>query len=275
MNSRPSARNSKRPTRRPPWPNPTHIAATSISDKHWVTDPQGIAWEAFHTLDTIPMYGSEGAGPAGSRRLRLLAVHGVACARRCRKCHAQLLLTAARRGCARSCLQRAVPVHRQLGAQHHGRVDPQQRGRGPFQRVQRGQPSDGQRESARAGTSAVDAHAHRRASRASRGSSSRKTDAPQLDFVITVCDNAAGEVCPVWPGQPMTAHWGVPDPAAVTGSDAQRRKAFSDASHVLLNRIRIFASLPLAKLDRLSLQKKLDDIGSQRNERRRAVRRRE
>ncbi len=86
--------------------------------------------------------------------------------------------------------------------------------------------------------------------------------APRLDFVITVCDNAAGEVCPVWPGQPMTAHWGVPDPAAVIGSDAQKRKAFSDASHVLLNRIRIFASLPLAKLDRLSLQKNLDDIGS-------------
>ncbi len=89
-----------------------------------------------------------------------------------------------------------------------------------------------------------------------------KAGTPQLDFVITVCDNAAGEVCPVWPGQPMTAHWGIPDPAAVTGNDAQRRKAFSDASHVLLNRIRIFASLPLAKLDRLSLQKKLDDIGS-------------
>ena len=86
--------------------------------------------------------------------------------------------------------------------------------------------------------------------------------APKLDFVITVCDNAAGEVCPIWPGQPMTAHWGVPDPAAVTGSDEVKRKAFSEASHVLLNRIRIFASLPFAKLDRLSLQKKLDDIGS-------------
>ena len=83
----------------------------------------------------------------------------------------------------------------------------------------------------------------------------------QLDFVITVCDNAAGEVCPVWPGQPMTAHWWVPDPAAVIGSDAQKRKAFSDASHMLLNRIRIFASLPLPRLDKLSLQKTLDDLG--------------
>jgi arsenate reductase len=85
--------------------------------------------------------------------------------------------------------------------------------------------------------------------------------APQLDFVITVCDNAAGEVCPVWPGQPMTAHWGVPDPATVEGSDEDKRKAFSEACRILLNRIRIFVSLPLAKLDKLSLQKKLDDLG--------------
>ena len=85
--------------------------------------------------------------------------------------------------------------------------------------------------------------------------------APKLDFVFTVCDNAAGEVCPVWPGQPMTAHWGIPDPAAVEGSDDDKRKAFSEASRTLLNRIRIFTSLPLSKLDRLSLQRKLDELG--------------
>ena len=85
--------------------------------------------------------------------------------------------------------------------------------------------------------------------------------APKLDFVFTVCDSAAGEVCPVWPGQPMTAHWGVPDPAAVEGSDEDKRKAFGEASRTLLNRIRIFASLPLSKLDRLSLQRKLDELG--------------
>jgi len=85
--------------------------------------------------------------------------------------------------------------------------------------------------------------------------------APPLDFVITVCDNAAGEVCPVWPGQPMTAHWGVPDPAAVVGTDDDKRKAISEVSRVLLNRMRIFVSLPLDKLDRLSLQNKLRDIG--------------
>jgi arsenate reductase (thioredoxin) len=85
--------------------------------------------------------------------------------------------------------------------------------------------------------------------------------APPLDFVITVCDNAAGEICPVWPGQPMTAHWGVPDPAAVQGSDEEQRRAFSEASHMLLARIRIFANLPLTTLDRLSLQKQLEAIG--------------
>lgn len=84
---------------------------------------------------------------------------------------------------------------------------------------------------------------------------------PPLDFVFTVCDNAAGEVCPVWPGQPMTAHWGVPDPAAVEGSDEQKRKAFSSIGHLLLNRIRLFVSLPLAKLDKLTLAEKLSDIG--------------
>ena len=85
--------------------------------------------------------------------------------------------------------------------------------------------------------------------------------APVMDFVITVCDNAAGEVCPIWPGQPMTAHWGAPDPAAATGTPEAQRKAFRDACHTLLNRIRILASLPVGKLDRMSLQTKVRDIG--------------
>jgi protein-tyrosine-phosphatase len=89
-------------------------------------------------------------------------------------------------------------------------------------------------------------------------------DAPTLDFVFTVCDNAAGEVCPVWPGQPMTAHWGVPDPAAAEGSDEDKRKAFFRAWSELSNRISIFVSLPMDKLDRLSLQKRLDEIGRSR-----------
>ena len=84
---------------------------------------------------------------------------------------------------------------------------------------------------------------------------------PKLDFVFTVCDNAAGETCPVWPGQPMTAHWGVPDPAAVEGTEAEIGLAFADTMRMLTNRIDIFVSLPLKKLDRLSLQKQLDAIG--------------
>ena len=85
--------------------------------------------------------------------------------------------------------------------------------------------------------------------------------APPLDFVFTVCDNAAGEVCPVWPGQPMTAHWGVPDPATAEGTAAERHLAFADTLRMLTNRIGIFVNLPLASLDRLTLQKRLDEIG--------------
>jgi protein-tyrosine-phosphatase len=85
--------------------------------------------------------------------------------------------------------------------------------------------------------------------------------APKLDFVFTVCDNAAQEVCPIWPGQPMTAHWGVPDPAAVDGTEAEKHLAFADTYRMLSNRISIFVNLPLAAIDRLSLQKKLADIG--------------
>jgi len=89
-------------------------------------------------------------------------------------------------------------------------------------------------------------------------------DGPPLDFVFTVCDNAAGEVCPYWPGQPMTAHWGVPDPAAVGGSETEKWVAFRGAFRMLDNRIRIFTSLPLDSFDRLKLQERLDAIGKTR-----------
>jgi protein-tyrosine-phosphatase len=85
---------------------------------------------------------------------------------------------------------------------------------------------------------------------------------PPLDFVFTVCDNAASEVCPYWPGQPMTAHWGVPDPAAVEGSDTAKWLAFRSAFTILENRIKIFTSLPIARLDRVKLQARLDAIGN-------------
>ena len=86
-------------------------------------------------------------------------------------------------------------------------------------------------------------------------------NAPKLDFVFTVCDDAANEACPYWPGQPMTAHWGVPDPAAAVGTEAEVRLAFADALRMLTNRINIFVSLPLRSLDQLTLQKQLDAIG--------------
>jgi arsenate reductase len=86
-------------------------------------------------------------------------------------------------------------------------------------------------------------------------------DAPALDFVFTVCDDAAGETCPVWPGQPMTAHWGIPDPAAAVGTPAEIAVAFGDAYRMLQRRVNAFAALPLKALDSLTLQRKLRDIG--------------
>ncbi len=94
----------------------------------------------------------------------------------------------------------------------------------------------------------------------------RNPQAPELDFVFTVCDNAAGEVCPIWPGKPMSAHWGLPDPAAFVGSEAETAVAFADTYRMLNNRILLFVNLPLPSLDRLSLQKRLDAIGKTADE---------
>lgn len=88
-----------------------------------------------------------------------------------------------------------------------------------------------------------------------------KQDAPVMDFVFTVCDKAAGQPCPVWPGRPVTARWGIPDPAAVTGGEQTRQRAFRDAFHAMRSRINLFATLPLASLDRVRLQQQATDIG--------------
>jgi protein-tyrosine-phosphatase len=90
--------------------------------------------------------------------------------------------------------------------------------------------------------------------------------APPLDFVFTLCDEAASEVCPVWPGQPMTAHWGMPDPAAAEGTEVIKRLAFADTLRMLNNRISIFVSLPMKSLDQLSLQRHLDEIGQTKSQ---------
>lgn len=86
-------------------------------------------------------------------------------------------------------------------------------------------------------------------------------NAPQMDFVITVCDNAAGEVCPVWPGQPITAHWGFADPAAVEGSDEKKRRAFDTTFHHIMNRVQLFVNLPLKMLDQVAIKRELANIG--------------
>ena len=90
-----------------------------------------------------------------------------------------------------------------------------------------------------------------------------KPDAPVMDFVLTVCDNAAGEICPVWPGQPISAHWGVEDPSQFEGSDEEKAREFARVANILKRRIELFASLPLDKLDRLALGKRVKDIGKQ------------
>jgi arsenate reductase len=87
-------------------------------------------------------------------------------------------------------------------------------------------------------------------------------NAPKLDFVFTVCDQAAGEVCPIWPGQPITAHWGFPDPAAFVGPDVEKRALFADVFRQIENRIKIFAALPLEKLDRLTIQRQVRELGA-------------
>lgn len=91
-------------------------------------------------------------------------------------------------------------------------------------------------------------------------------DAPRMDFVITVCDNAAGEVCPIWPGQPISAHWGFEDPAAVQGSDEDKRDAFRKIFHQIRNRVSLFTSLPLHSLDHLAIKREMDVIGQNRPE---------
>jgi arsenate reductase (thioredoxin) len=89
--------------------------------------------------------------------------------------------------------------------------------------------------------------------------------APVMDFVFTVCDQAAGEICPIWPGHPVTAHWGVPDPAVAAGNEGERRRAFRDALHTLENRIKLLVALPIDKLDRMALRRQVADIGRLRD----------
>jgi protein-tyrosine-phosphatase len=152
-------------------------------------------------------------------------------------------------------------VHRQLGAQHHGRVRHQRWGLGKFRGFSAGSQPKGK----------VHPMALRLLERLNyRTTGLHSKDWAEfaegagglpLDFVFTLCDSAAGEVCPAWPGQPMTAHWGVEDPASFVGTEEQTYRFFRSIYGQLDNRIKIFTSLPISSLDRLSLQKQIDEIG--------------
>ena len=133
-------------------------------------------------------------------------------------------------------------------------------GRRPLPRLLRRQPAEGDGESVRDQGAQEPRLPHRRFALEELGGV-RRADAPVMDFVFTVCDNAAGESCPVWPGQPMTAHWGIEDPAEVEGTDIAKEAAFVAAFRYLKNRIAAFTSLPLRSIDRLSLGTRLRDIG--------------
>ena len=134
-------------------------------------------------------------------------------------------------------------------------------GAGKISRLQCGKPTQGAGQSTHAATLAEFGLRHVKLSLEIMERVRQGPSAPVLDFVFTVCDNAAGESCPVWPGQPMTAHWGVPDPAEAKGTPAEIALAFKDAYRMLHQRIGVFTALPIRSLDQLSLQQRLKDIG--------------
>jgi arsenate reductase len=151
-------------------------------------------------------------------------------------------------------------MHRQFRPLHHGGGHLGQTGPGQIPRLQRGQSTE--RANSPGNHSAIAGLGYDTAGfRSKSWSEFAKPGAPSLDFAFTVCDNAAGETCPVWPGQPMTAHWGIPDPAEAKGNPAEIALAFKDAYRMLHQRIGIFTALPLRSLDQLSLQAKLKEIG--------------
>jgi arsenate reductase len=157
-------------------------------------------------------------------------------------------------------LQRSLSLHRKLRAFDHGRGDHEPERARKLHGLQRGESShrgratEAIRQIEKAGLSAAD-------TRSKSWDKFSKPDSPHLSFVFTVCDNAANEVCPFWPGQPMTAHWGIPDPAFAQGSPAEIERAYSQAFQALDRRISLFLCLPFATIDAFALQEKLNDIG--------------
>jgi protein-tyrosine-phosphatase len=151
-------------------------------------------------------------------------------------------------------------LHRKFGSLNYGRGDSQSRRDGQVSRLFGREPTEGPNPSI-CNRFTKKLHYDVSSLRSKSWKEFSGPDAQKLDFVFTVCDNAAKEPCPVWPGQPMTAHWGIPDPAEATGNEAEVRFVFADTMRMLTNRINIFVSLPLKSLDQLTLQKQLDAIG--------------
>jgi protein-tyrosine-phosphatase len=154
-------------------------------------------------------------------------------------------------------LQRPVPLHRQLGSQHPGGKPADSARRGPIPGLQRRVIP--QKRRALRLLRALDLPTE--GLRSKSWDEYARPDAPHMDFVLTVCDDAAGEVCPVWPGKPITAHWGIPDPAAVDGTDAEIAHAFNEALRMLERRIKVFLALPIKQLDAIAIKRELDAIG--------------
>ena len=188
------------------------------SEKHWVTDPQGIAWEHFHTLDSIPMF-SQTAGEAKPNRL---LCRGHAVGKPVDVAVKRLVLLLRRHG--RQDLQRALRLYRELGPLDPRRGADERRRPGALRAYSAGSHPTGVGPSAGARRPCAACASRSDGSRSKSWDEFARPDSPPMDFVFTVCDNAAGEICPIWPGQPMTAHWGVPDPAAVEGSDEEKRQ---------------------------------------------------
>jgi protein-tyrosine-phosphatase len=227
------------------------------SEKHWITDPQGVAWEHFHTLGSIPMF-NEARSPHryAPRRAARPATKSTRPPRSAPLPAAEIAMTAETSynalfictgNSARSILAEGI-----LNGLGKGRFHAYSAGSYPKGRVH-----------------PLTLITLERLQLPTTGYRSKSWDefvapgAPVFDFIFTVCDNAAGEVCPVWPGKPVSAHWGVPDPAAVVGSEEQQRKAFLDAALTLRRRNELLLSLPLPRLEGMSLQHELRAIGTQ------------
>jgi arsenate reductase (thioredoxin) len=199
------------------------------SDKYWANDPQGIAWETFHTLDSIPVFGQDKALPSCNLAEKTYNILVLCTGNSARSIMGEALLNMMGKGRFQAFSAGSHPT---------GKIN-------PFAIEQ------------------ISAIGYPTGHLKSKSWDEFATPAaPLMDFVITVCDNAAGEVCPHWPGQPITAHWGFEDPAAVEGNDEEKRGAFAKTFHQIRSRVQLLMSLPLSTLDSMALKHEMQNIGN-------------